>query len=44
MEKILTKEEIDALVAAVFSGTLVLERELHSEKTARVRRTEYVVQ
>lgn len=28
MEKILTKEEIDALVAAVFEGTLVPEKEL----------------
>lgn len=44
MEKLLTKEEIDALVAAVFSGALVPELELHPEKTPRVRRTEYVVQ
>lgn len=31
MEKLLTKEEIDALVAAVFDGTLVPEKELAKE-------------
>jgi len=33
MEKLLTKEEIDALVAAVFDGTLIPEKELANSST-----------
>ena len=43
MEKLLTKEEIDALVAAVADGTLVPETELHSGRITRIYGTDFVV-